>query len=525
MIAEPLVSQALKYREARSRIAALKSDFSRWCRTCYRIKTEAGNIIPLVLNPPQLKIRRIEEEQLTAHGRARKYILKARQAGITTEEQAANLEECWSHQGRDCITLAEKLDKTTKIFEITRRAIDHFPKSLLPQMGQAATHEITFVQRDSHFWTGTAGTVIGGHGVTIARLHLSEFAFYEEPLVLLNGFRPAMEKVPNSVITIETTPSEFDSEAHGFWKEAVSGKNGFVPIFFPWWECDPRYSLPLLAPDELGKLEDAEAALHSRHGVSLEQIKWRREKIREYGTESAFFQQYPEDDETCWMTGGSLFYESKLLRDLFLKAPTPISTEMDGALEIFGELQKGERAIFGADTAEGGGGDRSAFVARAFPSWRLLAVFQDNRIQPRDFASVLNTQGRRFGGSMRHAFLIVEKNAHGITVLRDLRDVHHYPTIRMYHRLPLDKATEGTSERIGWATTGESQPLLLDAGTDLLAACNDGLAEIPCLAGLRDAFGVKRDDSGRVKLTGKDVWVSECLAWIGRRVPQGSLIR
>jgi hypothetical protein len=118
------------------------------------------------------------------------------------------------------------------------------------------------------------------------------------------------------------------------------------------------------------------------------------------------------------------------------------------------------------------------------------------------------------------ALLVVEKNAHGITVLRHLRDDHLYPIDRIYHRRPLDQTTDNESERIGWATTAESKPLLLDAGRELLNAAKDGHAGVPPLAVIKDAFGVRRNDKGKIELNGKDMLVADMLAWIGRSTPE-----
>jgi hypothetical protein len=145
----------------------------------------------------------------------------------------------------------------------------------------------------------------------------------------------------------------------------------------------------------------------------------------------------------------------------------------------------------------------------------LLAAYQDSRVEPKELASILNTWGRRFDC----ALLVVEKNAYGITVLRHLRDDHQYPIDRIYHRSTLDQHQTQMMARIGWATTGESKPLLLDAGRELLAAASQGFADVPSQHALRDAFGVRRGTDGKIDLNGKDMLVSEMLAWIGRSAP------
>lgn len=390
--------------------------------------------------------------------------------------------------------------------------MEHFPPALLPALGPRETREISFPGLDTHFYTGTAGAKRSGRGLTIRRFHGSEFAFWADPEGTLGTVTPAL--VPRgSVVVLETTASGLDSPGHVFWKDAR--ERGYRTVFIPWWDCDPvHYRLVLLAADELGKLEPDERELMTRFGLDLEQVKWRRSKMAELGR-SKFLTEYAEDEDSCWAAVGGLYYETDLVAGLLRQAPQPIRTDRNGALEIYAELPAGERAILGCDTSEGAGQDSHAIVARAFPSWKLLSVYKDATIPPEELAGVLNQLGRGYGG----ALLVVEKNMHGITVLRKLRDVHDYPVDRIYHRIPLDKGNERHGDRIGWATTGETQPLLLDAGRELLTAAASGRAGIPSRWALRDAMAVRRDQLGKVSLTGKDTLVAEMLAWVGRLMP------
>jgi hypothetical protein len=315
-------------------------------------------------------------------------------------------------------------------------------------------------------------------------------------------------------------------EAHQFWPRRRS--EATEPLFFPWWDCDwENYRLALAAPDELGALEPEEQDLVDHKGLDLEQIKWRRVTMAELERD-LFLQEFAEDPETCWLAVGGMFYDVTILKALQVKAPKPREILLGGTLELYREKPEGERVIIGCDTAEGGGGDRSTWTARAFPSWRLLARFADSRIEPDPLGDLLDEWGRKLGGSAGPAFLVIEKNGHGITVIRRARDVKKYPPAHIYHRAPLDtdKGQQEKKERIGWATTAESKPLMLDAGRELFKAARDRLADVPSLAALRDAFGVRRDANGRIDLNGKDVLVSEMLAWLGRaQLPRPWTIR
>lgn len=477
--------------------------------------------MPFDLNTPQRAIYADKVDQQQRLGRSRQYMLKARQPGGTTYAQADNLHVIWGRRGRDCMTLAHSQEATGKIFEITRRAVENFPESLLPEMGAKDTMEISFPSRDSHFWTGTAGQKVAGRSITLTQLHLSEFALYADPMKVLGGFLPAMEKVPGSHILIETTPSDFDGPAHRLWRSARDGRSEFRALFFPWWKCDPRYSAALVEPDELGALSDAEKALIAGQGLSLEQIKWRRKMIANYeGSLADFLQHYPEDDEGCWLAPGAKYYNADLLRMLMEIAAEPTALELGGTLRLFGEHDKTQRVIIGADVAQGLAQDRTTAIARQMGGWKLLAEYADSRVTAKDFARHLADMGRRFArGADEPALLVVEKNDHGLTVLRELRDELGYPVHHIYHRETLDRAHHGSTERIGWQTTGPVIPLMLDAGEELLQAVKDGIASVPSADMIRDALRVHRDDTGKISLNGKDLLVAEILAWIGRRVP------
>jgi hypothetical protein len=514
MLTTPPVNPPAVVAIADARLLRLRSDFGYWAKNVYRILDKRGRVVRLELNHVQRSIEAEEQRQLATKGEARLYALKGRQGGVTTYEQAKSMHQIWKKRGSTALTLAHDRDSTDKIFAITQRALDEFPPALLPTLGKKATREISFPGRDSRFYTGTAGARRTGRGLTLVRLHGSEFAFWDNPLQTLNTVTPALVPV-GSVVALETTGGGFDSASHEFWRRAQLGLNGYKALFYPWWECDPvNYRRDLEAPDELGKLEDDEQLLVDNAKLSLEQIKWRRLKIAEMQDKAEFLQEYAEDPESCWMSAGGMIFNADTLKELLLRKPTPTSIEMNGALEIFGELA-GERAILGGDTAEGVGQDRSTFVIRAFPSRRLLTKYESNSVEPKEFAGIVNTVGRRFGD----AFLVIEKNMHGITVLRELRDDLRYPISSIYHRPILDQNVNEKKSRIGWTTTGESKPIMIDAARELLKAAKDGLAGVPSAAAIRDAFAVRRDENGKADLNGKDVLVAEMLCWIGQSAP------
>ena len=114
------------------------------------------------------------------------------------------------------------------------------------------------------------------------------------------------------------------------------------------------------------------------------------------------------------------------------------------------------------------------------------------------------------------ATLVVEKNAHGITVLRRLRDKLAYPRNSLYHRTPLAQNRDEKTDYIGWVTTGESQPLMLDYGREILRSADEGLITVPSKDCLIDFASTPSTGPSSGRLTGRDILVAEILAWAGR---------
>jgi hypothetical protein len=520
------------FGDVASELQRLRLDYPHWAATLYRIRDKEGNLIPLRLNRVQRAIGATEAALLRARNRARIFVLKGRQGGITTDQQGRSLHQVWSRPGFDALTLADVKENTERIFEITRRALVHFPAALRPRTGDKETNEVSFPGLDTHFYTGTAGSARAGRGLTTLRLHGSEFALWEDPTGALAAALPSLVPTGHTVL-LETTASSHGGDAHEFWLRAAAnglgsvGDNGYTALFFPWWDCDPlHYRLPLLEPDELGKLSDEELHLVRTYGLDLEQIKWRREEMTAL-TRSLFLREYAEDPESCWLLAGDLYYDAEALKRLSGLAPVPVYTDGGGALELFvteAEWRRmaegGDRAIGGADVSEGTGNDRNAAEFRSFKTDRPLAAYRSRSDTPEAFADVLAALGRRFASPRwGPALLNPEKNAHGITVIRRLVNAHEYPLARIYHRVSLEEGTQRPTPKLGWVTSEQSKPLMLDIARESFTTALTGEGGQVLSGVLRDAGQVHRDKTGKVNLTGKDELVAMMLAKLARTYP------
>jgi hypothetical protein len=171
--------------------------------------------------------------------------------------------------------------------------------------------------------------------------------------------------------------------------------------------------------------------------------------------------------------------------------------------------------LIGADTAEGGAKDSFSWYAETFNNATPISTYRNKKTTPEAFADDLNKYARR------HNFpiLVVEKNLHGITVLRRLRDVHHYPMERLFHRMTYGQDTQKPTREVGWYTSAETKPLILDGVRQNFLAVKEGRMPRLPKAFVREAFQIRYEKDGSVNLTGKDLFVGRGLAWQGRNYP------
>ncbi len=210
------------------------------------------------------------------------------------------------------------------MFSAVRFFIDHL--EVKPRISIDSKSEIKFPKAGSNYYIGTAGQKAFGRGDTIDRAHLSEAAFYENLERILAGISEAAEY---GTIDIETTPNG-RGEFYELWQKAKRGQSSFTPIFVPWF-IDDEYSMEKMTEKERSGLSAATQEMFAipdnqfettqdekeliekikrEWGIRLTigMIKWRRYKI--WDKDELFFQEYPEDDVSCFLqTGRSVFHK------------------------------------------------------------------------------------------------------------------------------------------------------------------------------------------------------------------------
>jgi hypothetical protein len=332
----------------------------------------------------------------------------------------------------------------------TQRLLDraHFYYNTMeepkPVVGAESRNELSFPDLHSSLYLGTAGSRAFGRGDTIKKALASEIGFWEDGERILVGLEDAVPMTGE--LTLESSPNGEDNILYERWVKAREGKSPYKAFFFPWW-LDSGYYIPegseLALPEDRGSLiyTGEELELVEKHGLTQGQIRWRRWKIAEKG--GFFWQEYPEDEVSCWIQIGDPVFNPILLS-------TMAQNCYDGKLHDQGWVfwkppEEGIHYTIGADSSAGApGGSYSAAVVLN-SSWEVCATFQA-RLEPHLFADILKTLGKWYN----RAEIAVERNFTGYAVLGHMND---YSNI-YYQR---DFVTGKITSNPGWWTNEQTK--------------------------------------------------------------------
>lgn len=394
-----------------------------------RIRNKRGDVVPFLFNTAQ--------DYYWQRMTRRNLVLKARQKGLSKVIDGDQYVSC-AMRTTNAVVISHEKESTERLFAAVRAFHDNM--KIKPEVSIDSKRMMKFPKRGSTFFVGTAGQVAFGRGDTIDRAHLSEAAFYPDLKKTLAGVAEAAEY---GQIDIETTPNGRDY-FYDLWNKAKKGLSPYTCIFIPWF-IDQEYSSDHMTEEEkagLSKsvqemfnipddefaqmLTEEEIDLLKRvadeYGIILTpgQIKWRRYKIWDKG--DLFFQEYPEDDESCFLQAGRSVFKSIMMKP-HLKIPLNHveKMSMEDRERLLGNKEKGmkKKTLYaGIDPAEGTlTGDAHCFsviepLHPAHPEKGAVVIFEMTSNEPIDvfalkvekicnqFDIILGIEGQGIGGAM-----------------------------------------------------------------------------------------------------------------------------
>lgn len=368
------------------------------------VRDKHGQVVPLVAN----RVQHAFEERA---GR-KNIVLKARQMGLTTWIAARFLLKTLLVPGTMTVLAAHTREAGENIFRVVQRMYELIPEQYreeLPARVRSNVGQMVFAN-DSEFRVVSAADENAGRGLTIHNLHCSELSRWSgDAQETLAGLKAAL--VPDGELVMESTPQGAYGCFYTEWCEAEA--NGVVQHFFPWW-LEDSYVAPAVREDSL---HDEERALREQHGLTLEQIGFRRGLERSYRGLRA--QEFAEDAVQCFLASGLCVFETDALQQRMKEVHRPIATRWNGALEIWFPAVPGRQYVMGVDPAGGGSeGDFSAVQIVDAQTGMQCAELKE-RVHPRVLAERLETLAREYN----HAMIVVERNNHGAAVLAYLEQM------------------------------------------------------------------------------------------------------
>jgi len=412
--------------------------------------------VPFKFNKVQQILYNGLMEMISAGQPPRIIVLKASQIGVTSFFMGLFLLDSIGVQNSTSVVIAHEEFITQRLLSKAKTFEASIPEELKPEMSHRSAYELAWADMNSTFYIGSARSFVFGRGERIDNALCSEIAFWTNPERITI---PLGERVPrNGMLVYESTPNGEDNFFYEEWEKAKGWKDGkstFRPFFLPWWLCeDYKCSVDEgLAADATTPLKyDAEERwLVKKHHLTEEQIRWRRMKLASLG--EMFFQEYPEDDQSCFLQVKETVFDTELLIDKG-RSCYPTKDTYENAL-IWFPPEEGHIYVLGADPTVGRVKKAAATV------WDLrglkLCARLSGMYEPPVFAEKIAQLGRYYN----NALLVVESNNPGVAVLSYLAD---YPNL-YYQR---DLITGRVTNKLGWTTTSQSKSYMIQNFKQLL---------------------------------------------------------
>lgn len=488
------VSPAELTPQQRAELIKSFADHETFCRSSLRLRERSGSLVPFEFWPSQKKLAAVVRRQQKQGKPVRILVLKTRRSGFTMASCGHIFREVAFFPGRRGTVIADKYDPAAlEAFGYLKTfAGSYVPFG--PPGAQLALPDLHVAEADLKIrrgdetildvYSGDRGEIRGGGRHWLL---FDEFAFMRAAGITIRSAANMVPDLPDTGIIIQSTANGQGGE---FWEmcnrahdPALSG--GFELVFFGWLE-DENNRRPFDSPDDAARLQRSldseERVLHNMHSATLEQLNWRRWKIRTNfnGRVDDFHQEYPTTPAEAFLTTGRPALDQAML------AQMPVSPGQAGEVQLI-EVPPRKRVLFlarehgavtiwqqpipgagyvigadpsrGIDVSESKRGDDPDFSVGFVidrDTGTQVALLRE-RLRPAAFAEYLALLGRLFND----AYLVPEANDAGFI---DALIRTGYPLHLIYNRqrMPDDLRPPQAGE-IGYETNTVSRTQLVAA--------------------------------------------------------------
>ena len=461
-----------------------KADFPIYAKNVLKVVNKEGGMVPFRLNDGQKLVHRQLEQQLKETGKIRALILKARQVGISTYVEGRFFWKITQTRNANAFVLSHLAESTNAIFNMVRQFYDHVPhEAFKPKLTSQSAATLVFDEINSRYRVGTARSTQTGRGQTNRFVHGSEVAFYPQGADIVAGLLQTVGGNGSEVI-LESTANGAGGWFYDQVMKSLRGESEWITCFVPWFAMN-EYRATVRPYFERTKDEEQLAA---KYGLDDEQLQFRRNKMDELGGHDLFRQEYPSTPIEAFLTSGRCFVEEQVIADAETECYTPdfigefrqdgMFERSSGPYREWSPPNVDDSYVIGVDVAEGlAYGDYS--VAQVLDSRGRQVACYHGHIDPWEWGNIVAQLGKRFNT----AYVIVERNNHGLTTLRRLQELN-YPSL--FVESSVDGAYgDRMTKRGGFLTTSKTKPLIIDNLAALLRQRDSGVADLELVKELR----------------------------------------
>ena len=474
---------------------ALFSDRRLTLESMLEIENKERQLVPFILNP-------IQRDMQETSG-IRDIYVKPGQVGATSIWAGDFTIDNITINGTVSVIISydefsaqRLLLKAKKFHQSIQRRIPTIPK-----LDHKSATELSYIDKDTGFYSSfyifSARSYVMGRGEPIHNLLLDEYAFW--PLGTHEAiWASAVQRVPlvlGTKIRVQSTANGEDNPFCEMYKTAKEGialgtgrtQSVYKPHFYPWFihpeysmlvdspfclDGDTQYPLPNLQDDELSLMRLLINVFQVDEHEAMDKLRWRRYKkvevasMRRSGeTVFIFSQEYPEDDESCFLTASDQAYDSEIISQKLRNCYPPTThrsmvndrTGTSAGVDIWYDKEEGERYLLSIDPGKGKSSESVAHV------WCFKDgyVKDDREVLPElkhcatlagwydewEMAMYCKELGRYYN----EAVIVPEDNLDIVSHLRDYPDLY----------IREDPRSGKSSRAIGWQTNVSTKPYMI----------------------------------------------------------------
>ena len=489
----PAVSALPQRGDSGNLLFGVRSSPLLWFEVFGRILDKSGQIVSPRANEYQKKILQAYLYAQKKQVPCRLICLKPRQKGSSTISTALAYTHLRNFRSGACFV--GNKDKTTQnLLSMMRRYndSDKFPwgnSGKVLAEGGNWTHGSRVVSE-------TAGSSDPGRSGTFQVLLCSEVAHWASDGIrsadtILNGLLNCTPYLADTLVVMESTPNGAAGAFYERYQKAIpledflAGKpcDGYVRIFSPWYEFSD--SEDKLDPPAVSHLESTltleEKEIMDRYNLNLGHISYRRRTIATecQGDSRMFNQEYPSNEEDCWLASGRLRFDHEGMKAVErLVRTTPAqkgvldlqyndtkvvwrnTAENESVFTMWEPPKVGCSYLLAVDVMTGSqasGKDPDCHAALVLRAPYVCNGMQHKaavvaRLSPpcRYDLDVLASFVARLSKFYGNCLVIPEVNGPGLALIELLKQ---YAEVTMYRRQSFDQLSNKTSEKLGWQTS------------------------------------------------------------------------